>query len=108
MAEKTNSDPEYRPNRPLRRVLQFLARLTLRGLTDLEIDGEENFPKSGPFIMVANHFSFIDPVAFVSLSPWQLDFIGGAVIPHAPRLSASFHVFGDICPFTEAQDPTML
>jgi 1-acyl-sn-glycerol-3-phosphate acyltransferase len=84
MAVKTNTDPEYHPNRPLRRVLQFLARLALRGLTDLEIDGEENFPKSGPLIMVANHFSFIDPVAFVSVSPWPLDFIGGAVIPHAP------------------------
>jgi 1-acyl-sn-glycerol-3-phosphate acyltransferase len=86
MTDLPTSNPEYRPNRPLRRALQFLARLALRGLTDLEIDGEENFPKTGPFIMVANHFSFIDPVAFVSMSPWPLDFIGGAVTPHAPPL----------------------
>ncbi len=34
--------------------------------------------------MVGNHFSFLDPVAFVSLAPWPLDFVGGAVTPHAP------------------------
>jgi 1-acyl-sn-glycerol-3-phosphate acyltransferase len=86
MIERAPTDPEFRPNRPLRRVLQFLARLALRALTDLEIVGEENFPKSGPFIMVANHFSFIDPVAFVSMSPAPLDFLGGAVTPHAPPI----------------------
>jgi 1-acyl-sn-glycerol-3-phosphate acyltransferase len=84
MPQPPNLDPEYRPNRPLRQVMQFLARLALRGLTDLEIEGKENFPKSGPLIMVGNHFSFLDPVAFVSLAPWPLDFVGGAVTPHAP------------------------
>ena len=86
MAESTHQDPEYRPNRPLRRVLQFLARGALNLLTDLEIEGEENFPKSGPLIMVGNHFSFIDPAAFVGLAPWPLDFVGGAVTPHAPKI----------------------
>lgn len=86
MPETSALDPEYRPNRPLRQVMQFLARLALRGLTDLVIEGKENFPKSGPLIMVGNHFSFLDPVAFVSLAPWPLDFVGGAVTPHAPRI----------------------
>jgi 1-acyl-sn-glycerol-3-phosphate acyltransferase len=86
MAESGVIDPEYRPNRPLRRVLQFLARLALQGLTDLEIEGRENFPKTGPLIMVGNHFSFLDPVAFVSLAPWPLDFVGGAATPHAPGI----------------------
>jgi 1-acyl-sn-glycerol-3-phosphate acyltransferase len=84
MPESTGLDPEYRTNRPLRQVMQFLARLALRGLTELEIEGKENFPKSGPLIVVGNHFSFLDPVAFVSLAPWPLDFVGGAVTPHAP------------------------
>lgn len=67
-------------------MLQFLARLTFKAITDLEIEGKENFPKSGPLIMVGNHFSFIDPMAFVSLAPWPMDFIGGAVTPHAPKI----------------------
>ena len=36
--------------------------------------------------MVGNHFSFVDPVAFVRVSPVPLDFVGGAVNPHAPKI----------------------
>jgi 1-acyl-sn-glycerol-3-phosphate acyltransferase len=79
-------DPIHKPNRPLRRFLQFLARGLLGTLTDLEIEGQENFPKSGPLIMVGNHFSFVDPAVFVSIAPWPMDFIGGAVTPHAPKI----------------------
>lgn len=81
-----SSDPVYRPNRPLRRLLQYLARGVFKVLTDMEIEGEENFPTAGPLIMVGNHFSFIDPAAFVSIAPWPMDFIGGAVTPHAPKI----------------------
>ncbi len=81
----TNSDPVHRPNKPLRRFLQTLSKGAFNILTDMEIEGEENFPKSGPLIMVGNHFSFIDPVAFVRIAPWPIDFIGGAVTPHAPK-----------------------
>ena len=86
MADEKTKDPEYKPNQPLRRFLQFLARGALHALTDLEIEGEDNFPKSGPLILVGNHFSFLDPVAFVSLAPWPMDFVGGAVTPHAPKI----------------------
>lgn len=86
MAKAAVLDPVYQPNRPLRKVLQFLARITFSVITDLDIEGKENFPKSGPLIMVGNHFSFIDPMAFVSLAPWPMDFIGGAVTPHAPKI----------------------
>ncbi len=80
------ADPVHRPNRPLRRLLQFLARGLLGTLTEMEVEGEENFPKSGPLIMVGNHFSFVDPAVFVSIAPWPMDFIGGAVTPHAPKI----------------------
>ena len=85
MAEKPNN-PEYKPNQPLRRFFQFLARNIINLLTNLEIEGRENLPKSGPLIMVGNHFSFIDPVAFITLAPWPLEFIGGAFTPHAPKI----------------------
>lgn len=82
----TNADPIHRPNKPLRRFMQFLAKGAFSLLTDLEIEGEENFPKSGPLIMVGNHFSFIDPAAFIRVAPWPIEFIGGAVTPHAPKI----------------------
>jgi len=81
-----SADPIRQPNKPLRRFLQFLARGLLGMLTDMDVEGEENFPKSGPLIMVGNHFSFVDPAVFVSIAPWPMDFIGGAVTPHAPKI----------------------
>ncbi len=83
---KYTPDPVHKSNRPLRRLMQFLARGLLGTLTDMEIEGQENFPKTGPLIMVGNHFSFIDPAVFVGIAPWPMDFIGGAVTPHAPKI----------------------
>jgi 1-acyl-sn-glycerol-3-phosphate acyltransferase len=75
------------PRRSLmRRFLQWFARFGFGLLTHLEIVGEENFPPSGPLILVANHFSFLDAAAVVRVAPWPLDFLGGAQMPHAPKI----------------------
>ncbi len=82
----TNSSQRFHaPQRQvIRRFLQWLSKPVFNLLTDLEISGEENLPKQGPLILVGNHFSFIDPVCFVRLSPWQVEFVGGADLPHSP------------------------
>lgn len=71
---------------PIRRLLKFLAKGAFYTLTDLEVIGAENFPRTGPMIVVGNHFSFVDPAAFVHVSPVPIDFLGGAVNPHAPKI----------------------
>jgi 1-acyl-sn-glycerol-3-phosphate acyltransferase len=70
--------------RPVRFLLKKLSIPAFASLTRLEILGEENLPKSGPLLVVGNHFSFIDPVAFVRMAPWPIEFVGGAATPHAP------------------------
>lgn len=80
MAEKTH--PFRR--RPVRFVLKQLSYPAFSLLTRLEINGAENLPEKGPLLVVGNHFSFIDPVAFVRMAPWPIEFVGGAVTPHAP------------------------
>lgn len=70
--------------RPVRWLLKQLSIPAYALLTRLEIHGEENLPASGPLIVVGNHFSFIDPTAFVRFAPWPIEFVGGAVMPHAP------------------------
>ena len=78
--------PEFRY--PRRRLIRGLLRRLSYGvfatLTDLQIIGQENLPKEGPLLVVANHFSFIDPVAMVRATPWPLEFIGGFRMPNAP------------------------
>jgi 1-acyl-sn-glycerol-3-phosphate acyltransferase len=74
----------YPRRRLIRGVLQQLARLALALLTDLEIVGRENLPQRGPLLVVANHFSYIDPVAMVRIAPWPIEFVGGFQMPNAP------------------------
>jgi 1-acyl-sn-glycerol-3-phosphate acyltransferase len=40
-------------------------------------------------LVIGNHFSFIDPVAVIRALPYPLEFVGGAVFPHAPKLVQS-------------------
>ena len=89
----TNTDSLYqRFPYPRRRVLRGLLRrvtqVMFAGLMDLQIAGQENLPKNGPLLVVANHFSFIDPVAMVRLAPWPIEFIGGFRMPNAPAWTA--------------------
>lgn len=77
---------KYRRRYPLRRIMQWIARAALNIVADVRIEGRENFPKEGPLLMVGNHFSFIDPVVFVGITPWPVDFVGGANFPNAPKI----------------------
>ena len=69
---------------PVRAVLRKLARLAFSVLTNLEIIDAQNLPERGPLIVVANHFSFIDPVLMVRIAPWPMEFLGGFHMPNAP------------------------
>ncbi len=74
----------YPRRRLARGILKRVARLALAVLTDLEIQGQENLPEGGPLLVVANHFSFIDPVLMIRVVPWPLEFVGGFQLPNAP------------------------
>jgi 1-acyl-sn-glycerol-3-phosphate acyltransferase len=82
--ETTELEFPYPRRRLIRAVLQRLAGLALALLTDLEIVGRENLPQGGPLLVVANHFSYIDPVAMVRIAPWPIEFVGGFQMPNAP------------------------
>jgi len=83
---KSIPQDELAKRKPLRKFMQWLSKLAFAAITKLEIEGMENFPEHGPLIMVGNHFSFIDPAAFVRLAPYPIEFLGGAVAPHAPKI----------------------
>jgi len=73
---------------PRRRVLRFFLRqgirLAFEALSRLRVEGRENLPASGPLLVVANHFHFLDPVVVIGVTPWPLDFLAGARMVNAP------------------------
>jgi 1-acyl-sn-glycerol-3-phosphate acyltransferase len=73
----------------IRRFIRLLSRMAFGLLSDFQIEGRENIPAGGPLLVVANHFSFIDPVAVIRALPYPIEFVGGAVFPHAPKLVQS-------------------
>lgn len=74
----------------VRKTLRYLAKPVFNLVSKLEITGFENFPQSGPLIVVGNHFSFVDPACFVRVAPPTLEFVGGADTPHAPLALRKF------------------
>lgn len=61
-----------------------MSILAFKLVADLNIIGEKNIPAKGPLLVVGNHFSFIDPVCFVRLARWPIDFIGADQPAFAP------------------------
>ena len=70
----------------IRRTAKTLASAAFFLLSDFQVKGKENLPESGPLLVVANHFSFIDPVAVMRALPYPIEFVGGAEFPHAPTI----------------------
>jgi len=75
---------KYPRRRLIRSLLRRLVNLTFFALTDFNLIGEENLPEDGPLVVVANHFSYIDPVVVIRIAPWPMEFIGGFRRPNAP------------------------
>jgi len=77
------------------------ARALLRGgiafafsvLMNLKIEGGENLPKNGPYIVIGNHFHFLDPLALIRVIPAPMEFIGGLTTPNAPWWTEIFRRF---------------
>ncbi|MGD8969586.1 MAG: lysophospholipid acyltransferase family protein [Anaerolineae bacterium] len=81
---ETHRQYPYPRRRLIRSVCELLAHAAFAALADLRIIGQENLPDGGPLMVVANHFSFVDPAAMVRAVPWPIEFIGGFQMPNAP------------------------
>jgi len=81
----TGGTSGWQPNhRLVRRILRGLIRILFALLARVHVEGRENIPASGPLIVAANHFHFVDPLAVILAMPWPLDFIGGSHMAFAP------------------------
>lgn len=51
---------------------RFIARTLLRLLTRWEVIGLEHVPRQGPFIVITNHLSMVDPPALMAALPCRV------------------------------------
>ncbi len=74
----------YPRKKVIRSILRSLINMAFAILGDFQIVGKENLPEKGPVLVVGNHFSFLDPLAFIKILSWKLEFLGGTRTPNAP------------------------
>lgn len=74
---------------PRRRFIRWLLKsgiAIMAGiLTRYEVIGKENLPHKGSFMIVSNHFHFLDTIGPIHATEFPLEFIGDVEMPNAPK-----------------------
>lgn len=79
-----------------RAVVRLLGRLILPLVFRVRISGRENFPKSGPLLVVGNHRAAMEAVLMAVYTPWQVEMLGAADIPQEKITEAAARIYGII------------
>jgi long-chain acyl-CoA synthetase len=64
-------EPRSAFERGLARALLVLNRWLLRGLFRIHAQGLEHLPRDKPYLLTANHESYLDPLAICAVLPWE-------------------------------------
>lgn len=82
---KTTTQKPYPRRVWLRAFLRFLLRILLFFLCKVTVHGRENLPQKGPYLLIANHFHYLDPPFVIhATAPIPLEFLGGAIFADPP------------------------
>ncbi|MBX3036226.1 MAG: 1-acyl-sn-glycerol-3-phosphate acyltransferase [Anaerolineales bacterium] len=73
-----------------------IVKLTAKLLLNVSVEGMENFPKTGPLLIVINHIGDADAVAVVSQLPNPPDALGKIELCDLPILGKLMHWYGII------------
>ena len=71
----TDTNIKYPRNWLVRAFLRVLGRIILPVFFRIKIEGKENFPKTGPVILIGNHNAAMEAVLMVIYSPWQVELV---------------------------------
>lgn len=85
------------PRLCLRRyIARLLGRALLPILFRIQIFGKANFPAHGPLIVVGNHTAIMEVVLMVIFTPWQVEILGSADVPHERVTEIASRFYGYI------------
>lgn len=77
-------------------IIKLLSLIILKLVFRLKITGSENMPKTGPFIIVANHSSLLDGFVLVSSVKHKITFMSAAYLFKMPYIGIFFRGIGAI------------
>lgn len=80
--------------RLLRPLLRLVFRLLFRLLARVKITGQENVPRSGPYVVAANHISLFDPPLVAAFWPTALEIIGASEVFERPAQGQLVRLYG--------------
>jgi len=86
----------YPRKRVARGITRALGRLVLPIAFRVHVTGRKNFPKHGPLLVVGNHVAVMEAVMMAVYTPWQVEMLGAADIPHEKVTQIAIKVFGFI------------
>jgi 1-acyl-sn-glycerol-3-phosphate acyltransferase len=86
----------YPRKRLARGLLRGLGQLIVPALFRVRVRGRERFPERGPLLVVGNHVAAMEAVLMAVYTPWQVEMLGAADIPHEWITEIAMRVFGCI------------
>lgn len=89
-----------------RNICQFLLRqIGFRILVRIEkVEGIENFPETGPGIVIINHIAFVDPIIVLGVLPRNIVPLAKVEAFHYPVVGIFPHIWGAIAVHREEID----
>jgi 1-acyl-sn-glycerol-3-phosphate acyltransferase len=79
-----------------RGIARVGGRLLLPLFFRIRRTGLENFPSEGPLLVVGNHVAVMEAVLMAVYTPWQVEVMGAADIPHERISDVMMRFFGFI------------
>ena len=75
-------------------ISNVLMKAALKIFGELHVDGKENIPENGPFIVVSNHLSNLDPAILMTSLPRRVYFLAKKRLFAYPIASSFFRAYG--------------
>ncbi|MBE9523948.1 MAG: 1-acyl-sn-glycerol-3-phosphate acyltransferase [Chloroflexi bacterium] len=86
----------YPRKRFVRTLLRSLVRIIFPMLFKITITGKENFPESGPLIVVGNHPAAVEVVLMAAYTPWNVEPLGAGDVPQEKITQVLEGLYGQI------------
>jgi len=86
----------YPRRRVARSITRMAGRLVLPIAFRIHVSGTHTFPKTGPLLVVGNHVAVMEAVLMAVYTPWQVEALGAADVPHEKVSEVAMRFYGFI------------